>query len=97
MTFFDLGKIRIGIELHQFILVHKRYINRQMLVDEIDLLQRQLARRHIQFLLRPCRIAILAEQGLQVGGKLRMGCRPWGTGCGRMVYTEEGKADLPVA
>ena len=61
--------VSIGIELHQLILINERNVDRQVLIDEVYLLQCELSRCHIQLLLWSSSVSVLAEKCLKISCK----------------------------
>ena len=61
--------VGVGIEAHEFVLVDKRDVDGQMLVDEVDLFEGEPAGGHIELVAASGGVAVFAQQGLQVGRK----------------------------
>ena len=69
--------VGVGVEANEFVFIYKTDVERQVLIDEIDLLQGEFTSGDIEFLASSGRIAVFGEKLLQVG------CKPSGFGCGR--------------
>ena len=94
--------VGVGIEAHEFVFIDKRDVDGQVLIDEIDLLEREAAGGHVeQGVLSRCGVAVFRQQPLQFAGKAfgsgsrRGGLRSGGGGGG--VDRDKGKTNLAVA
>ena len=93
--------VGVGVEANKFVFVDEREVDGHVAVDEIDLLEGELAGGHIEFLVGTGRIAVFREQLCQIGGEAFGGCgRGSGFG-GRLAMVDcdvqIGIADFVVA
>ena len=91
----------VAVETDDLVFIDIGDVDRQVPIDEIDLIEREVSGADIKRLLRrSCLVPVFCKQGSQVGSQITIGClrfRRCLDGLGLLRGLPPGIADFPVA